>query len=142
MESPDFTPQQRERIFERDGQRCLACGHHPATMQHRKAKGMGGLGDKHESLSCADGLLLCMTCNREAEASMQRDALRFGWKVPRNTEVPLEIIPYYDRITGNWWLANATGGRKWVDPGWASDLIGKVLRIEEIDKQLLQLASD
>lgn len=120
MASPDFSVADREQILWRDQNRCLSCGRSPVTLQHRKAKGMGGIGDKHEELSLADGLALCGTCNTEAEGSMQRDALRFGWKVPRNCPIPCNFIPYYDRITGNWWLADMVGERRWVDPGWAA----------------------
>jgi hypothetical protein len=115
----DITAEMRLAIFVRDRERCVKCGSHNVTLQHRKAKGMGGIGEKHPDLTHADGIAMCATHNALAESADQDEALRFGWKVKRNCPIPCNQIPYYERITGNWYLPDDDGGRRWVDPGWA-----------------------
>lgn len=107
-------------VLLRDMGRCLACGWHLPTIQHRQAKGMGGIGDKHPPLTPADCVVLCATHNREAEGAGQAEALRFGWKVPRNCPVPCSEVPFFDRMTGRWWLPDVLGRRHHVDPAWAA----------------------
>ena len=119
----DLSSADRERVLLRDRGRCLRCGHRPVTLQHRRAKGMGGLGVKAVRLTPADALALCADCNARAESDLQDEALRCGWKVPRFSPTPCHEIPYFDRLTGNWWLPNKEGRRKWVDPGWAMDRV-------------------
>lgn len=125
---PDLTYDQRQDIFDRDGRRCLKCGSREVTMQHRRAKGMGGLGKKHPKLTCADGVALCGVHNTEAEGSGQAEALRFGWKIPRLCPVASSNIPYFDMLTRTWWLPDDTGRRKAVDGAWAADRIKSVNR--------------
>lgn len=87
---------------------------------------MGGLGKKHPKLTCADGVTLCGRCNVGAEAELQSECLRLGWKIPRLCPVASREIPYYDMVAAQWWLPNDTGGRVAVDPGWAMDRIKAV----------------
>ncbi len=115
----DITAAMREQIFFRDRLRCVKCGSAQITLQHRRAKGMGGIGVKHPDLTHADGIAMCAVHNALAEGADQEEALRFGWKIGRNCPIPAHQIPYYERITGNWYMADEDGGRTWVDPGWA-----------------------
>lgn len=108
---PDLTSEQRSLVILRDRERCLRCGGRPATIQHRRAKGMGGLGPRGPKLTCADALVLCAICNAGVEAQWQEEAITFGWKIPRSCPVPSTAIPYFDRMTHGWWLADPTGGR-------------------------------
>lgn len=119
----DLTAEERMIVLWRDGDRCLACGRRPPTLQHRKAKGMGGRGDKALALNCADAVALCNDCNVNAEGSMQREAKRYGWKIGRNCSVPGTEVPYFDRMTGLWWLPDAWGARRRVDGAWAVNQI-------------------
>jgi hypothetical protein len=43
------------------------------------------------------------------------------------------MVPYFDRMTRNWWLADDVGDRQWVDPGWAMDRVQKILAMVEFD---------
>lgn len=122
-EVADLTRFQVDRIFARDGFRCVRCGSPELTLQHRRAKGMGGLGEKSATLVLSDGLSMCMQCNQACEAGGQDEALRCGWKLHRNSLVPSYDVPYYERRTGNWYLPDSAGGRKWVDPVWASERV-------------------
>lgn len=115
----DFTAEQRELIFERDGWRCLACGSRDVTMQHRRAKGMGGRGQKAQPLTCADGLPLCALHNEQAEASMQAAALGLGWKLKRFSLLPASWVPYWDSLTRQWWVPDEGGQREWMDANTA-----------------------
>lgn len=125
----DLTEGQRAQILERDRERCLRCGGRPPTLQHRRAKGMGGRGKKAVPLTCADGVALCLSCNERAEGNLQQEALRYGWKIPRLCPMPAQQIPYYDRLSGSWWLPDVEGGRTWVDPGWAAARVAVALAL-------------
>lgn len=92
-------------------------------MQHRRGKGMGGLGYNSPDLVASDGLVLCWGCNEACEANGQAEALRCGWKIPRACLTASYDIPYYERRTGNWYLPDAAGGRRWVDPVWAAERV-------------------
>jgi hypothetical protein len=118
----DFTPETIQWIKARDTY-CLACGSRDITIQHRVAKGMGGIGDKHPKLNPADGILLCWRHNESVEGKDQALALRRGWKVPRFSPLRTIDIPVFDAVAGNWYMLFADGGRKWVDPGYAMDRI-------------------
>lgn len=115
--SSDLTAEEREAVLARDHQRCLACGRRPATLQHRRSKGMGGIGTKHPRLTTADGVALCLDHNVAADqnADFRGEALAFGWKILRTCSVPSDQIPYYDRIGGNWWLPDKRGSRQPLD---------------------------
>lgn len=123
----DFTEHIRSRIKVRDRNRCLWCGTAIGiTIQHRKAKGQGGIGDKHEPLTAADGILLCAEHNEAAEANGQEIALKFGWKVRRNCPVPVELIPVYDMAYGNWYVLIGDE-RVWMPSNWALSMMAYVL---------------
>lgn len=82
----------RAAVRRRDGGRCVSC--HRAdelTFQHRRAVGMGGSKTRPGAV---DGLILCLTCNTECEASMQSLALAYGWKARRWTD-PTNVPVYY-----------------------------------------------
>jgi len=73
---------------------------------------MGGRGPKAPPITCADLCSLCAECNVRAEADLQREAIAYGWKIPRSTFVSASEAPIYDKVTANWWLLDAVGGRK------------------------------
>lgn len=104
--NPDLGERERDEIRQRDGWRCYGCGQRGATIQHRQAKGMGGIGPKHDKLGGPDGIVLCNDCNVRAEGDLQDEALTKGWKVPRNTKYPLSWIPVFDTATKKWWVLN------------------------------------
>ncbi|MCC2033090.1 hypothetical protein [Microbacterium allomyrinae] len=81
----------RQAVYRRDQGRCVACNASDLTFQHRRAVGMGGSKIRP---GATDGLALCMTCNRECEASMQQLALSYGWKAKRWTD-PTKVPVYY-----------------------------------------------
>jgi hypothetical protein len=119
----DLTRADRALVHRRDQHRCLRCGGRPATIQHRRAKGMGGIGPTGPRLTPADAVLLCIRCNRGAEAELQQEALERGWKVQRSSPVPSTEVPYFDALSGNWWLPDALGGRAWTDAETAEAMI-------------------
>jgi DNA-directed RNA polymerase subunit RPC12/RpoP len=119
----DLSKGDRELVLLRDRERCLRCGRRPATLQHRRAKGFGGLGSKGDRLTPADALALCAECNARMESDLQDEGIRCGWKISRFSATPAHEIPYFDRMTGSWWLPNKEGRRKWVDPGWAMERV-------------------
>ena len=119
----DFTDFELGQIRRRDFGRCVVCGSTEVTTQHRVAKGSGGLGTKAVKLTPADGLLLCYYHNADAEGRGQERAKRCGWKVIRFSSMPCDEIPYYDAVSGNWYLPDVYGGRRWVDPGWAAEQV-------------------
>ncbi len=127
MTTRDLNKADRLLVKDRDRNRCLRCGRRPATIQHRRAKGMGGVGPTGPALTPADAVLLCLPHNREAEGSMQQIALRLGWKVPRSCPVPCDQIPYFDAMTGSWWLPDTAGGRSWVPRESAEAMIRAAL---------------
>jgi hypothetical protein len=120
---PDLSRAEQLRVIERDRGRCLRCGRRPATFQHRRAKGMGGVGPTAAPLTLADGCALCWDCNNRAESDLQQDCLEHGWKVRRFCSIPTTRIPVYDALTGNWWLLDESGGRSWIAPADAEALI-------------------
>ncbi len=106
MSSP--TPAVRAVVYERDGERCVSCG---ATSQleyqHRQAVGMGG---SRERPLFVDGLTSCAHCNPRYEDTLQRAALRFGWKVRGWVEYP-GMVPVWYPLERSWFLLGRTGER-------------------------------
>lgn len=88
---------------------------------------MGGLGLKATRLTPADCVALCGPCNARAESDLQGEALRYGWKVKNFSPVPCTDIPYYDKLSGNWWLADKYGDRRWADPQWSVEQVAHAL---------------
>lgn len=123
----DLSRADKLRVIERDRERCLRCGRRPATFQHRRSKGMGGVGPTGTPLTLADGCALCADCNARAESDLQRDALAHGWKIPRSCPIPATQIPVYDALTGNWWLLDESGGRSWIDDETAKRKVAHAL---------------
>lgn len=88
---------------------------------------MGGVGPTGRQLTPADAVVLCASCNVEAEGSMQDLALASGWKIPRSCPTPADRVPYRDALTGNWWLPDVHGDRTWVDDEQAEAMIRAAL---------------
>lgn len=109
----DFTAVDRLKVLDRDG-RCVVTNRLPVTIQHRRAKGMGGIGDRHPKLTPADGLCLLGEINDRVERDMQLEAIWCGWKIPRNEPTPADDIPYFEKWSGTWWLPDTEGGRRWI----------------------------
>lgn len=112
-----FTPQVRAVVNERDGC-CVGCGRRDGlTIQHRRARGMGGSKDL-ATRSAANGLVLCGSgvhgCHGWAEANPASAAF-LGWRVPQHsnpatTPVWREHSPYGP----HWALLDDEGG--WTRP--------------------------
>lgn len=104
----------REAVYRRDGH-CVSCGATDSnTYQHRASSGHGGRGKKAPPMTPADGVLLCGSCNWRCEADMQELALLSGWKLRRHSRIPAFDMPYYDAVTGLWWLPDTDGYRMQV----------------------------
>jgi hypothetical protein len=108
------TARLRALVYRRDGH-CVACGVLDGwTFQHRQASGMGGRGKRAPQLVASDGLLMCAQHNQECESTGQDFALWAGWKLRRNLIVPTWELPYWDAISGLWWLPDVDGFRMQV----------------------------
>ena len=106
-----ITPKLRQMIYDRDGNRCVACGDsNNLTLQHRVNRGMGGskLYDTPAHL-----VTMCLTCNLGLESNYsQAEQGRFnGWKISRNAkpEPDPEQIPV--KIGSGWFLLDNNGGK-------------------------------
>jgi len=85
----------RAAVYERDGNRCVACGaERPLEFQHRRAEGMGG---RLHFPTVAEGLTVCSVDNAAFEGHLQTMALLSGWKVRGwvrdQTQVPVWYGP-------------------------------------------------
>ena len=117
-----FTVKVRRLIFDRDDCSCVICGVlcvNPVTysplrdysIQHRRARGMGGSRDK-ATASPANGVILCGHatspdgCHHHVEAEPQW-ALSRGYRVPQGLDPA--TVPLWHNAFG-WVLLTATGG--------------------------------
>lgn len=94
--------QVRERVLARDGYRCARCGKHigagPSSIQHRKARGMGGTTDPAIN-SPANLIVLCgdgvRGCHGWVE-SHREEARAAGWSVPQWGDPTTVPVTYWD----------------------------------------------
>lgn len=113
-----FTVRTRVAILDRD-QFCIGCGsHHNLTIQHRRARGMGGSKDP-VTRSVSNGLVLCGsgTTGCHGWTEVHPMAGRFlGWRVNSHEE-PAEVPVY---------RANSEYGPHWAlleeDGSWKSPI--------------------
>lgn len=110
-----FTPKVRTVVLERDGC-CVGCGSRwQLTIQHRRARGMGGSKDP-ATRSTANGLVLCGSgttgCHGWAEVNPVSAAF-LGWRVPQHA----------DPATTPVWREHSEWGPHWAllddEGGWA-----------------------
>lgn len=85
----------REGTYARDNYQCVSCGRRDLlSYQHRAAVGMGGSKIKP---TFEMGVTACAFCNEKYESSLQRPALRFGWKIRKFIEhqglIPVFYVP-------------------------------------------------
>jgi len=104
----------RDRIVERDGERCVACGSvWQLTIHHRVNRGSGGskLFDGYEYL-----LAVCNPCNVsfEASAEVAEMARQLGYKLPRNAAPAIDAtkVPVYYQYLSKWYLLDTLGNKK------------------------------
>lgn len=107
-----ITTKMRQRIYERDGNKCVDCGSaNNLTLQHRVSKGMGGskMYDTYPYL-----ITMCQPCNVALESDYYRaEKGRFnGWKLSRLSKPPVnpEEIPV--KIGTGWFYLDAQGNKK------------------------------
>lgn len=100
----------RKTVFDRDGGKCVLCGHGwvPIEFQHRQASGMGG---RRRRPAPGEGLALCSECNARAERDLQTIALLRGVKVRRWVNDP-ELVPVFYEFFGGWHLLLPDGHRR------------------------------
>lgn len=90
----------RTGTYERDAWRCVACGkRQQITYQHRHTEGMGGSAAEPEF---SHGIVLCLRCNTEVEASLQAQGYMFGWKVRHHVN-PL-LVPVFYAFERSWFV--------------------------------------
>ena len=75
---------------------------------------MGGRGKRAPQLTPADFVWLCIRDNQEAEGAAQEISLLSGWKLRKWTRIPTHDLPYFDAVTGLWWLPDTDGYRMQV----------------------------
>jgi hypothetical protein len=105
------TPKTRKAVYERDGNRCVACGDpNNLTLQHRVSKGMGGskLYDQPAYL-----VTMCLTCNVGLESNYNKaETGRFnGWKISRLAKPAPDPEKIPVRIGMEWFLLDNQGGK-------------------------------
>lgn len=104
------TPKVRALMLGRDLHACVACGARDRLeAQHRQATGMGG---RILRPSITELLTLCSTCNTQAEAGMQREALASGWKVRRWVRNDPGVVPVFYTLERTWHLLLGNGTRQ------------------------------
>lgn len=108
----DPTPVVRAVTYERDQHRCVSCG---ATSnlqyQHRDAVGMGG--SKIRPV-LEEGLTSCAFCNEAYEHTLQKVALKYGWKVRgwvKERHETLSVVPVYFLPERTWFRLTREGSR-------------------------------
>jgi hypothetical protein len=110
------TPKVRALMLARDLHACVSCGARDRLeAQHRQATGMGG---RILRPSITELLTLCSTCNTQAEAGMQREALASGWKVRRWVRIP-DAVPVFYTLERTWHLLLANGTRQPIEASLA-----------------------
>lgn len=101
----------RAAVYERDGNRCIACGAiAPLEFQHRRAEGMGG---RLQFPTIVEGLCACSADNTGFEGHLQRLALYRGWKV-RSWVVQRGLtaaVPVFYGWEGRWCRLTPDGRR-------------------------------
>ncbi len=125
----DITGSMHAEIHRRDEWKCARCGRSYAlTVQHRQNRQMGGLGSKAQQLTYADGVTLCLECNEriESDPDAQAGAIRYGWKVPKNSLLPTYLIPVYYRWKGEWDFLIPEGGLEYCRPSIGEGLCMEV----------------
>jgi hypothetical protein len=110
-----FPERDRAIVYARSDGRCAGCGRSsPLTVQHRRARGMGGT-RRREVGEHPNGVALCGSgttgCHGWAEAN-PRDAELLGWALDAGAD-PL-VEPYRDRTYG-WRRVLPDGGHAYVD---------------------------
>lgn len=107
-----FSPATRRRIIDRDDSCCVACGKYVViaygdySIQHRKARGMGGTRRK---ATAADGLLVHGTGTTECHGFIEANpewAVTMGYRVPQWEDV--REVPVY--VAGLGWRLLDDGG--------------------------------
>lgn len=103
----DPTPVVRAVTYERDGERCVACGTgHPLSFQHRH----NAL--RRERPLYHEGVTACVLCNALFEGTMQGKAYRYGWKLRRwVTADRVALVPVFVQWEHRWYLLDREGGR-------------------------------
>ena len=66
----DFTPAEKQAIYDRDGGLCVLCGRPGAPNAHYISRAQGGLGIEE------NGLTLCNECHRRYDQTEARPMLR------------------------------------------------------------------
>lgn len=108
-----ISKKKREKITQRDNERCVACGAvWQLTIHHRVNRGSGGskLFDGYEYL-----LTVCNPCNVafEANARLAELARQLGYKLPRNASPPIDPkqVAVYYQFESKWYHLDAEGNR-------------------------------
>lgn len=108
-----FTPATRQTIYARAGRCCERCGRYAygGSIQHRKARGMGGSRDPRKS-AVSNGVLLCGTattpdgCHTWAEDRRHRaQAEADGWVIAQAGPDPASV-PIRHVTLGLVWLSD------------------------------------
>lgn len=119
----DPTPAIRALTYARDFFCCVSCGNRkPLQFQHRQRVGMGG---STKRPSMVQGLTSCHRCNDAYEGHMQRDALRFGWKV-RSWVEHAGRVPVYYMPEGAWFRLTLDGVRVRISQMEAVEMMREV----------------
>lgn len=112
-----FWAEAKQIVQERDGNRCITCGHRGDTAHHRVLVGMGGRTDPE--WHTPDKLVwVCNLHHRQIHDYGRRWAETFGLMVPTGG-IPAEI-PVWSRADQHWWELLPSGVRiahpNWVPP--------------------------
>jgi len=98
-----------QKFLDRD-QHCPHCGTTDDTLvpNHRANRGHGGHKAGNQP---ANILVMCAAINGaiEADPIKAETARKYGWKLGRYVD-PTEA-PYYDMVTGTWWLLDNSYAR-------------------------------
>lgn len=114
------TGRTRERVFERDGGMCAACGTtYGLTLQHRAGKGMGG---SKAAERYSNYLSLCWSHNvdLESNADLAARGRAYGWKCRRNVLMtPAETPVWY--VYEQAWFHLEDDGTRLKLPDWRQE---------------------
>lgn len=106
-----ISPKLRRSVFDRDGNKCVACGDiNNLTIQHRVSKGMGG---SKQFDTIAHLLTLCLLCNGrlESDAEFAEMGIAYGWKIRRNTKPLPDPTKTAVRYSDGWYLLDQQGNK-------------------------------